>query len=411
MRNLGWLGAAQLVNRVFRLATTVVLARLLAPDDYGLAALVLTTNEFVNVFTRCGIGTKLIQAREEDMPVYCDTAYWLTWIVCIVLFVGQCALALPVGLFYGRSAIVLPICAMALVYLTLPFGYVQAMLLMRENRLEVGALTNAVQLSVDCLLTIAFALGGLGLWAVILPKILVAPLWSLIHIYNHPWRAPRQFTLARWQEIFRFGRNVLGVELLATLRANVDYLLVGRFLGVEALGVYYFAFNAGLGISLSLISAFDMALYPHLCAANQQPEQLRQRFHRALKTLALLFVPLVLLQASLAPFYVPIIFSSKWAAAGAIPVLVLICLSALPRPFAGAASQVLHALNRPEVDLQWNLLFTPLLIVALLAGLNWGILGVAAAVLATHLLLLPLFALWADRYCFTSAHSPVPASV
>ena len=94
VRNIGWLGAAQLCIRVFRLATTIVLAKLLTPYDYGLAALVLTTNEFVNVFTKNGIWAKLIQVDAEQLEEHCQTAYWMNWIVCGTLFVLQCGVAL-----------------------------------------------------------------------------------------------------------------------------------------------------------------------------------------------------------------------------------------------------------------------------------------------------------------------------
>ncbi|MBC8123121.1 MAG: lipopolysaccharide biosynthesis protein [Gemmatimonadaceae bacterium] len=406
IRNVGWLGAAQLSNRVFRLAATVVLARWLSPSDYGLAAVVLTTNEFLTVFTRSGIGSKIIQASAEDLDELCDTAYWLNWILCGSLFVLQCLLAVPIGWFYGKSEIALPIGVMAVVYLLVPLGYIQAMLLMRENRLKITAITNAAQLSCDCVLTIVFALLGMGLWALILPKVLVAPIWVIINYANHPWRAPRRFTLKRWPEIVAFARNILGVELLTTLRGNIDYLIVGRVLGVEALGVYYFAFNAGLGISLGVISAFSSALYPHLCAVNTDPEQLKVRFFSGLKTIALVAVPLVLLQSSLAPIYVPIIFGEKWVAAGAVPVLILVCLSALPRPFADAASQLLHAVNRTHLDLQWNLFFTLVLVAAIAVSTPWGIGGVALAVLVCHVLALPPFAVWTTRMLFAKPLTP-----
>jgi len=76
LRNLGWLGLSQLFIRISRLVATVVLARLLTKEDYGLAALVLTTNEFVNVFTQNGIWAKLVQADTADLPKLCQTSYW-----------------------------------------------------------------------------------------------------------------------------------------------------------------------------------------------------------------------------------------------------------------------------------------------------------------------------------------------
>ena len=396
LRNLGWLGLSELFIRISRLAATVVLARLLSKYDYGLAALVLTTNEFVNVFTQNGIWDKLIQSDESDLKQLSQTAYCLNWIICGALFITQCLISIPVAWFYKDTQIILPICVMALVYLMIPISLVQASLTQRENRLHVMALANGLQISIDNILTIILAFCGLGMWAIVLPKVIVGPIWVIVHYFNNPWRPSKEFTLVNWQEIIRFGRSVLGVKLMNTLRNNLDYLIAGRFLGVEALGIYYFAFNAGLGISMSAINAVDSALFPHLCAVRSDPAQFKERYFSSLKTIAWIVFPLVILQSSLAPIYVPIIFGQKWLAA--IPILILICLSAIPRPFANAASRALWALGKPDWDLRWNLFFTNFFAIALLIGVHWQILGIAAAVLISHWVALPLYTIWVSRY-------------
>ncbi|MCA6575371.1 MAG: lipopolysaccharide biosynthesis protein [Pseudanabaena sp.] len=395
LRNLGWLGLSELFIRISRLAATIVLARLLSKYDYGLAALVLTTNEFINVFTQNGIWDKLIQSDESDLKQLCQTAYCLNWIVCGALFITQCLISVPVAWFYKDNQIILPICIMALVYLMIPISLVQASLTQRENRLHVMALANGLQVSFDNILTIILAFCGLGMWAIVLPKVIVGPIWVIVHYFNNPWRPSRQFTIVNWQEIVRFGRSILGVKLMNTLRNNLDYLIAGRFIGVEALGIYYFAFNAGLGISMSAINAVDSALFPHLCAARSDPAQFKERYFSSLKTIAWIVFPLVLLQSIFAPIYVPIIFGQKWLPA--IPILILICLSAIPRPFANAASKVLWALNKPDWDLRWNMFFTSFFAITLLIGVNWNIIGVAAAVLIAHVIALPLYSLWVTR--------------
>ncbi|MBE9030965.1 lipopolysaccharide biosynthesis protein [filamentous cyanobacterium LEGE 11480] len=399
IRNMGWLGSAELLNRVLRLGTTVTLARLLTPYDYGLAAVILTTQEIANVFTlRSGIGAKLIQAKEEDLDILCNTAYWMNWILCIGMFTLQCLVAFPVGWFYGNNAVVLPICIIALNYLLLPTFAVQGSLIFRENRLKIPAICNAVQSGLMNALTITFALMGMGFWSIVLPILLTVPVWVIINRAHHPWRPTGKFSLERWQELANFAANFLGVELLTKIRANVDYLLVGRFLGIEALGMYYFAFNAGLGISLSVIQSFTWSIYPHLCEVKDNLAAMRQRYFKSLKTIAMIIVPMVLLQASLAPVYVPIVFSQKWVSA--IPILILICLSAIPRPFAEAASMLLQSVDKGRLDLYWNAIFTGLFIACILGAMQFGIYGVAVSVLVVHVLAIPLFSLWAKNYVF-----------
>jgi O-antigen/teichoic acid export membrane protein len=399
IRNVGWLGGAELANRVFRLGTTVVLARLLSPHDYGLAAVVITTNEFAHVFTlRAGIGGKVIQSSEEDVEVLSNTAYWLNWILCGSLFIIQCAAAYPIALFYGDNRVIFPICVAALVYLMLPIYAIQNARITRENRLDVTAIGNVLQSFFGNIFTVILAFLGLGMWAIVLPIVLTCPIWIVVNYSNHSWRPTKSFTLYRWQEIVDFGKDVLGYQLLDKLRSNLDYLLIGGFLGVDVLGFYYFAFNAGLGISLNIINVLVWPLFPHLCAARGDLKQLKQKYFSSLKTIASVIVPLVLLQSSLAPFYVPIIFGEQWVEA--IPILILICLSALPRPFASAAAMLLQSVDKSRLNLYWSFIFTGFFAAALVVAMQWGTLAVAAAVLISHISAMPLFAVWATKYVF-----------
>lgn len=390
IRNVGWLGGAELVSRVFRLGTIIILARVFSSSDYGLAAIVYATYEFASVFTlKYGIGAKIIQADEKDLKTICDTSYWLNWILCLSIFIIQCIAAFPIAQFYGNNQLILPICTASLTYLMLPVFMVQSAMIQRENRLKITALCNATQSILSSIITIIIALFGMGVWAVVWPLILTTPVWIIITYLNHSWRPPQSFKLERWREVTHFGKNMLGVDLLSKLRINIDYLLIGRFLGVEALGVYYFAYNAGMGISLNIMNSFFSALFPHLCASKDDFKQFKKRYFSSLKMLAIIFVPLILLQSSLAPFYVPIVFGKKWISA--IPILIIICLSVLPTAFWWAFSMFLDAMDKTHITFFLDLIFTIMFTLAILISVNWGILGVAVGVLVSHLLVIPCF--------------------
>ncbi|MEA5473891.1 lipopolysaccharide biosynthesis protein [Synechococcus sp. CCY9201] len=398
LRNVGWLGGSTAMIRISRLLATIILARFLTKADYGLAALVMTINEFVLVFTRNGIGTKLIQADSDHVEKLSREAYWLNWLLFAGLFCAQVLTAFAVSWIYQDQRLILPICVLGLVLLIMPVGLVQASLIQREGRFKVIALAQLAQVSTDNVLSALLAISGLGLWAIVLPKVLVAPIWLVVMLKNHPWRPHGKPTSKHWRELIGFGGSILGVELLQTLRSNLDYLIVGRFLSLDALGVYYFAFNAGAGISLGIINATKASVLSHLCEARDNLLRFRARYFQSLKVMGSAIVPLVLLQSSLAPFYVPIIFGTRWDSA--IPILIIICLSAIPRPFADAASQLLIAIDKTEWDLNWNIIFTSVFAVALFIGVHWQAIGVAIAVLLTHWLCLPLFTIYASRIAF-----------
>lgn len=400
LRNFGWLGMAEIISRISRLALTVILARYLTPYDYGLAAIVGTVSEFTRVFTEIGVGAKIIQAQAEDVDQLSNSGYWLNWTVFVGLFIVQCIVAFPIAWFYHDRNLIFPICVSAIPALILPIGVIQYTLIVRENKLKICAIINVIKNLTVNLLSAIFAILSLGVWAIVLPWVFVTPIEMLIYKRSHAWQPTGGLTTKYWLDILSFGKNILGVQLLKTLRNNLDYLIVGRFLGIKQLGIYFFGFNAGLGISLSIINAINTATLPYLCATTNVLE-LKKSYINVVKTISFVIVPLVLLQSGLAHIYVPIIFGKKWIVA--IPVLVLICLSAIPRPFADAASQLLIAIGKPNLDLRWNILFTVIFSTAILIGVHWQVIGVAVSVLLIHIIFLPLFTFWATRYVF--AHS------
>ena len=422
IRNLGWLGIAEVLYRVLRLGLVVITARYLTPYDYGLGAIILAVREFAITFADVGIGAKIIQAQEKELPQLCSSAFWLNWLIFASLFMIQALAAFPIAASYDSKEIIFPIIVSGLAYIIWPIYGIQNTLIQRENRFKVIAFTDVVQYSLSGILTALFAFMGMGVWSFALPIVLVAPLEIIIYYRHHHWRPKEGFTTLYWDEILSFGKNILGVGLLKTLRNNLDYLIVGRFVGIEELGIYFFGFNAGLGISLSIINAISSVMLPHLCEARTELSEFKHRYLHSIRTIALIIVPFVLLQSSLSPIYVPIVFGKQWIPA--IPILIIICLSAIPRPFANAASQLLIAIGKPHLDLRWNVIFTSLFALFLFIGVksefvintifgadavnslvlilgeHWTVIGIALSVFLVHVIFLPFFTVWATRYVF-----------
>jgi O-antigen/teichoic acid export membrane protein len=397
LRNVGWMAGAEIANRLIRLSSTVILARMFSPQDYGMMAVIYTLADVFQVFTlRGGIGSKIIQADERDLNAICNTAYWLNWIVCGSLFLIQCAIAFLLPYFSEDRHIIPLLYLFALTYLMYPLFIIHLILLERENQFKAAAICNAIVSLVSNILTATFILLGMGIWAIVWAMLLAAPVWIILTRKFHPWRPPRRFSLERWREVLGFGSTLLINDLLTKVRANVDYLIVGKYLGVEALGMYYFAFNGGSGITLSILSTFMSPLYPHICAAKNNYGQFKQRYFSSLKKVSTILVPIVLLQSALAPIYVPIIFGKKWTPA--IPVLILICLSVIPGIYSWAASLLLNAINKTRISLYISMASTTIFIASILAVVHNGIVWVAAAVLFNSLLAGSVAIFWTHRF-------------
>lgn len=399
LRNLGWLGASELFVRVTRLVTAIVLARVMDPVIFGVAALVLTINELIRVFNRNGIGAKIVECDDHELTDICNTAYSLNVLFCIGLFILQCLIAYPLAQFYSTPELVPMLQVLSITYLLMPLGMVQASLVQREQRLKTVALIDGGQVGIDNVITTVLALAGLGAWAIVLPKFLTSPIWVFGFRHSHEWRPSRPFiSFELWRDVLKFGRYYLSIEILKTARLNIDNMIIARLLGMEALGLYYFARNAGLGFSLTLINAINSALYPNLCDAKNNMPELKRRFTRNLKQIALIAVPLISLQAGLAFIYVPIVFGEQWITA--IPILTLLCISALPRPLAESASALAMATGHIELDFKWNIVFTAIFIITVGIAATINLTVIATAIVVIYLLSHPIYLAFVWRTVF-----------
>lgn len=396
LRNMGWMGVAELMSRASRLVTAVVLARSLGISDYGVVAIAVTTAELVNVLNRNGIGARIVMSSDSRLETVCNQAYVLNRRFCLCLCLLQCVLAWPTAHFYAAPELAPLIGVLALGYLIYPYAMVQVYRAQRANRMQLTGLATGSQITLDNLLCALLAWQGFGLWSVVLPKLVVAPLWVLLFRHAEPWRPnPAAAQLKVADDILGFSGQVLATEVIKTLRNNLDKLLIGRLLGLEALGLYYFAVNAGMGLSLSLVTAFNTAVYPHLCKLRNSGSEFWSAYLRSLRLIGSICVVVLGLQCAAAPWYVPLVFGAQWQQS--IPLLMILVLSAIPRPLAETAGQMLRAADRPNLDLRWNLALTLLYCAGLLLALPYGLYAIAIATLAVHFVAIPLYLSWLHR--------------
>ena len=330
-KNVGWLTGAEFISRFGRILAAIILARQLDAVAFGIAAIALTIFEITRVFAENGIGAAVVRARNEDYHRTANTAHRLMWGVCLTLAVVQVVAGLVVEwILPGRQAGAM-VAILGLVFLIMPFGVMHAYALLRAERMKDLAAINTAQVASDHALTAILAILGFGAWAIVLPKLLTAPIWLLGMLRTKAWTPNVSAGFAPIAGILKFSWPVLGSELMCACRDQLDKFIVSLMFGVEALGLYYFAFNAGLGVSTALNRAFSNAVYPHLCAAKDQVSAYR----RAVRNLGIPFALVYVVQAAMALLYVPIVFGETWAAAA--PLVAILCLGGPARLLVDAA--------------------------------------------------------------------------
>lgn len=387
-------GSAEIAVRLVRLVTVVVIARQLAPDIVGIAALTLTAFELMRVLANVGVGQKIIAADADRLGATCNTAHHIFWIWCSAIAGLQLIAALIMATVFAQPLAGAMLAVLSGVYLLMPGGLVQCYLLMREGRAGTTARTTATQTIADHLLTAALLLAWQSPWSVVLPKLLTAPIWLLMTRRARPWRPDPAAGRVPVRELLGFGLSVLATELLTATRGQADKIIISATLGITALGTWYFAFNAGIGIISSLITAFGTVMFPGLCAVPTGRAR-SQRLRTAILLGSLIFLPAVAVQSLLAPWYVPIIFGQHWAHAA--PLISLLCLAGVPMLMATITTAWLRAEGKANIDAMAGVVITTTALGALAIGVQSGqlvngalfwVFGLAASILPFAALIL-----------------------
>lgn len=395
VRNVGWMTAAEMVSRLGRIVTAIVLARSMDMAAFGVAALAITIFELMRIFTENGIGAAVIRSSEEKLAAVANSAYRMMWVVCGSLFAAQIMIGIGALYWFPDTNIGWMVCALAGVYLAMPFGLVHAYMLLREERMKRMALVASSQTLADHLLTALLALSGFGAWSIVLPKILTTPIWLIGVTYNKPWQRNRSAGTYPVREILHFCVPILLSELAIAAREQLDKVLVSTLFGIEALGLYYFAFNAGLGLSTALNRALTSALYPFLCTARSDECPLENKFRRALLLAGLPLTGVYCAQALAALLYVPVLFGADWRHAA--PLVALLCLGGPARLLADSVRIYWRSLghSKRELKVSFVLALGILLPIPLLAsaGLIFACIGsVIGGTAASVALTLPILA-------------------
>lgn len=346
-QNLFAYGASEIAAKASRLLVVVAVARTLELAEIGLAAAALAAGDILKSVNENGVGQRIISASDDELDATCATAHRIFWCWSLALFTLQIAIGATIYLAGGSAMLFALIAVLAAEYLFMPAGLVQNALAMRAGKLRSTAAIAGMQLVGANLMSVVLVLIWPAAFALVLPRLLAAPIWLIAMRRLHPWTPNRGAIFAPLRPFFDYGWAVLGVEVVKALRFHADKIIVGALIGVETLGLYFMAFNAGLSLSNAFSAAFSKVLFPYLSQAANKAIALRESMMLGLA----LITPAVLLQSALAPVYVPILLGDQWEDVSA--VVSILCLVAIPTTLWSAAAGWLRSENRPQTEL-WS---------------------------------------------------------
>jgi O-antigen/teichoic acid export membrane protein len=372
-----WLGVGQTLGSVGSWVSTLVLARLLAPESFGIVGMAMVVIGFVSTIGDLGLGAALIQRKHID-DGHKDSAFWLSFGMGALIF-AACAAASPLlALIYREPRVSGVVVLAACTLLLSPLFSTHVTLLRRDLRFSTVAKVEALRSLVSGAACVVAALGGLGYWAIPLGPLAGQLVAIPIYWAAEKFRPGFRGSLRHARELFRFSLFVAGGGAINYLSANVDYLVVGRALGPSALGVYTLAYQI---ITLPLVqisSLFNQVMYPVFSAAQDDLEQSGKAYLDISRSLALIGFPILGWIAVVAPDLLFVIYGEKWL--GAVTPLRILCVAGAVKSVGTFVGTVYRSQGRSYVEFYWNIAWLIGISSAVLVGVRWGTLGVAVAI-------------------------------
>ena len=336
-------------NAIVQLVVQVVMARLLAPEQFGMLSIMLVFVNLGNVVVQSGMNTAIIQA-DRIARVDCSTVFWMSFAISLVLYVAVFLLAPAIASFYSMPALVLPLRVLALLLVVNAYNAVQIALITRQ--LEMRKIFNATVVSSvsSAALGIGCALAGAGVWALVVQQLSYQVSNCIAHALQLDWRPHFEFSVKSARRLFGFGSRLLVSGLLDQGYQSLSDLIIGRQFSATALGYV----SQGKKYPQAIGNILDGAIQPVMLSAVSRVQnnviQVKRLVRRALKTSTFLVIPAMSLFAVLAPELVPLLLGSQWGES--IWFLQIYCIVYAMLPIHTANLQALNGMGRSDLFLR-----------------------------------------------------------
>lgn len=392
-KGVAWSAFQRWGQHTVQLVTFLLLARLLLPEHFGIIALAGVVIALFQVLVDQGFTAALVQ-REELEDEHLDAAFWTNLSIGAVLAVGTVLLSGPISGALGEAELAPVLSWLSLSLVISGFSRVQEAVLRREMNFKSLSIRSLLAVFVGGIVGVVMALKGYGVWSLVGQQLTVRGVEVLVLWGVSRWRPRFRYSAPHARDLFSFGVNISGRNLLQFLSQHADNFLIGIFLGPVPLGFYHVAYRF-LRIMMSLFTqTVGSVALPTYSRMQADPPRLKRAFHTASEMMALIGLPAFLGVLAVAPRLVEVAFGQKWLSS--VPVMQVLTLIGVWTVMTFSADAVLLAVGRPSWSLWLMVARTSANLVAFVIAVPFGLVAVAVAlVISDYLMLGPT--LWAVK--------------
>jgi PST family polysaccharide transporter len=383
-----WTVLGELVSRFSQPVITFILAKLLAPDDYGVIGMAMILIAFSQLFLEAGMGKALIQSQ-KPIEKTADIVFWTNIILGVSIYVIL-FLAAPwlMHKFDHPKPIMVPVIRILGIQIIFSsIASVQFAILTREMAFQKLFWTKLAISLIPALFSIPMAIYGFGVWALVASSLVSAFLNLFFLWIQCPWRPHWTYDLKVAEELFSFSVWVLGEGLVVWFFAWGDNLLVGYLIGIEALGIYSFGWNISTTIITAILNPIFTIVFPFFSRLQNDTIEIRKTLHRFNKIITLIAIPVGIGLCMISP-QLELVLGDRWKGVGM--VIGMISIMHGFTWLVGINSEIYRAMGRPDLIFKLSLLFIAYYIPTYFLFARFGLYAFTGARMVLGLISIPI---------------------
>jgi O-antigen/teichoic acid export membrane protein len=390
-----WIFSLRVVNKGLGIIRTIILARFLAPEDFGLFGVAMLALSTLEVFSQTGFQEALIQ-KKGSVASYLDTAWTISVIRGLLLFLILLLGAPFFAEFFNASEAVLIIRIIAISTLLTGFRNLGILFLTKELDFKKKSFFEFSATFVDLMVSIFLVIMLRNVWALVWGGLAGNLVRLIMSFIIHPSRPRFKFEKEKAAELIRYGRWLFGSGILIFLVTQGDDIFVGKILGVTALGYYQMAFLLSNLPATEITHVISQVTFPAYAKLQDNLPRLKSAYTEVMQVTLLVSFPIAGAIFTLGPDFIQIFLGSHWLPM--VPALQVLVIAGFIRSTGSLTGPLFQAVGRPDLGTKLQIAKLILLLIVIYPlTIRWGILGTALAVVINGIIVNPFAHLKAIR--------------
>lgn len=381
--NFIWRFAERCGAQIVTFIVSIVLARILMPEDYGTVALVTVFTTILQVFVDSGLGTALIQKKDADDLDF-SSVFYFNFVVCIVLYVGMFFAAPMIAEFYNDTTLTAIVRVISLTIVISGVKGIQQSYVSRNMLFKRFFFATIGGTFFSALLGIGMAYAGFGVWAIVAQQLSNTAIDTLILWLTVKWRPKRIFSWERLKLLLSFGWKILVSSLLDTVYNNLRNLIIGKMYSSADLAYYNQGDKFPKVIVNNINASIDSVMLPAMSDEQDDPGRVKSMTRKSIELSTYIMAPLMMGLAFCAKPIICLILTDKWLPC--VPYLRIFCITNMFFPIHTANLNAIKAMGRSDLFLKLEVIKKIVGLTLLLSTMRLGIMTMAYSLLVSSVL-------------------------